>query len=133
MARTGKFSRSLPPLTCPRARRGSGAKSTPSNPTSLSSTPSCACYAGTMGEEESWASIKLLIRKISSRRIAKFGCTTPATTSSKRFGTKTREWEMDTVVSLTTAEGGQALIARHHLHRRRHRDGPARRHLGPRY
>ena len=65
--------------------------------------------SGTMGEEESWASIKLLIRKISSRRIAQIWLHHTGHDPSKGFGTKTREWEMDTVVSLTTAESGQSI------------------------
>ena len=61
--------------------------------------------AGTMGEEESWAPVKLLMRKISSNRIGQVWLHHTGHDSSKGFGTKTREWEMDTVLSLATTAG----------------------------
>ena len=60
---------------------------------------------GSMSEEESWAPVKALVRKISSRRIAQVWLHHTGHDNSKGFGTKTREWEMDTVVSLT--KGGE--------------------------
>jgi hypothetical protein len=59
---------------------------------------------GTMGEEESWAPVKLLVRKISSSRIGQLWLHHTGHDTSKGFGTKTREWEMDTVVSLMGEE-----------------------------
>jgi hypothetical protein len=57
--------------------------------------------AGSMSEEESWAPVKALVRKISGRRVAQIWLHHTGHDNSKGFGTKTREWEMDTVVSLT--------------------------------
>jgi hypothetical protein len=57
---------------------------------------------GTMGEEESWAPAKLLARRITSKRIGQVWLHHTGHDTSKSFGTKTREWEMDTVVKLTT-------------------------------
>jgi hypothetical protein len=57
--------------------------------------------AGSMSEEESWAPVKVLVRKISSRRIAQIWLHHTGHDTTKGFGTKTREWEMDTVVALT--------------------------------
>ena len=65
--------------------------------------------AGTMSEEESWAPVKLLMRKISSRRIGQVWLHHTGHDTSKGFGTKTREWEMDTVVSLTEAESAVSM------------------------
>ena len=68
--------------------------------------------AGTMGEEESWAPVKLLMRKISSNRIGQVWLHhTGSRIRAKGFGTKTREWEMDTVLSLTTTPDEQGIIA----------------------
>jgi AAA domain len=65
--------------------------------------------AGSMSEEESWTPIKALVRKISSRRIAQIWLHHTGHDTSKGFGTKTREWEMDTVVSLTKAIDGNQI------------------------
>ena len=65
---------------------------------------------GTMAEEESWAPMKLLIRKISGRRIAQIWLHHTGHDSSKGFGTKTREWEMDTVASLSAAENDKGVF-----------------------
>jgi hypothetical protein len=66
--------------------------------------------AGNMSEEESWAPIKDLMRKITSRRIAQIWLHHTGHDISKGFGTKTREWEVDTVVGLTRAgEGGDTI------------------------
>ena len=68
--------------------------------------------AGTMGEEESWAPVKLLMRKISSNRIGQVWLHHTGHDSSRGFGTKTREWEMDTVVSLTTSTDERGSVGR---------------------
>ena len=65
---------------------------------------------GSMSEEESWEPIKPLIRKLSARRIAQVWLHHTGHDTTKAFGTKTREWEMDTVVSLTKPpDGGDAI------------------------
>src|SRR5580704_467484 len=65
---------------------------------------------GSMAEEESWAPAKLLIRKISSKRIGQVWLHHTGHDASKGFGTKTREWELDTVASLTAAEDSQGML-----------------------
>jgi hypothetical protein len=58
---------------------------------------------GSMSEEESWAPMRPLIRDITKRRIAQIWLG-HANDSGKSFGTKTREWEMDTVIALSPPE-----------------------------
>jgi hypothetical protein len=65
---------------------------------------------GSMAEEESWAPAKLLIRKISSKRIGQVWLHHTGHDTSKGFGTKTREWELDTVISLTASEDGPGVL-----------------------
>ncbi len=66
---------------------------------------------GSMAEEESWAPVKEMVRKISRRRIAQVWLHHTGHDTSKSFGTKTREWEMDTVVSLTKdAQNDERLL-----------------------
>jgi RecA-family ATPase len=64
---------------------------------------------GTMGEEESWSPVKLLMRKITSKRIGQIWLHHTGHDKSKSFGTKTREWEMEAVVKLTTSESEQNI------------------------
>lgn len=64
---------------------------------------------GSMAEEESWAPIKPMIRAISSRRIAQIWLHHTGHDPSKAFGTKTREWELDTVIALTKTENDERL------------------------
>jgi hypothetical protein len=60
--------------------------------------------AGSMSEEESWAPVKLLMRQLSARRIAQIWLHHAGHDASKGFGTKTHEWELDTVVALLKAD-----------------------------
>jgi hypothetical protein len=60
--------------------------------------------AGSMVDEDAWEPVKLLIRKISARRIGQIWIHHTGHDKSKSYGTKTREWELDTVLSLTKAE-----------------------------
>jgi AAA domain len=64
---------------------------------------------GTMADEESWAPVKHLMRDISNRRIAQVWLHHTGHDKTKSFGTKTREWEMDTVVSLTKVDDQGAI------------------------
>ena len=59
---------------------------------------------GEMGKEESWAPVKLLVKKISSKRVAQVWMHHTGHDATKGFGTKTREWEMDTVIMLSKAD-----------------------------
>jgi RecA-family ATPase len=65
---------------------------------------------GPMSEEESWAPMKRIVRQISSRRIGQIWMHHTGHDASKSFGTKTREWEMDTVIRLTKEEEGDGLL-----------------------
>jgi len=69
---------------------------------------------GSMSEEESWAPVKELCRQISARRIAQVWLHHTGHDTTKGFGTKTREWEMDLVIMLSKIEGeddDQAMAA----------------------
>jgi hypothetical protein len=56
---------------------------------------------GNMAEEESWATVTPMLRQLSQQRIAQIWLHHTGHDTSKGFGTKTREWQMDTVLSLT--------------------------------
>lgn len=62
--------------------------------------------SGAMAEEESWRPVTPLVRKISSLRIAQIWLHHTGHDATRGFGTKTREWEMDTVAMLTAQGGG---------------------------
>jgi hypothetical protein len=67
---------------------------------------------GNMADEESWAPLKPLIRRLSAQRIAQVWLHHSGHDTSKSYGTKTREWELDTVLALTpAADDGSAIIA----------------------
>jgi hypothetical protein len=66
---------------------------------------------GLMSEEESWAPVKHLVRHISSRRIAQIWLHHTGHDTSKSYGTKTREWEMDTVIALASVPDDDKLVA----------------------
>ena len=57
--------------------------------------------SGNMAEEESWAPMKSLVRQISGRRIAQTWLHHTGHDEKRSFGTKTREWEMDSVIMLS--------------------------------
>jgi hypothetical protein len=59
---------------------------------------------GSMSEEESWAPMKMLVRQLSARHIAQIWLHHSGHDATKGFGTKTREWEMDTVVALSKSD-----------------------------
>jgi hypothetical protein len=60
---------------------------------------------GSMAEEESWAPMKTLVRQLSARHIAQVWLHHAGHDATRGFGTKTREWEMDTVLALSKADG----------------------------
>jgi hypothetical protein len=66
---------------------------------------------GSMGEEESWSPMKPVVRRISSKRIAQIWLHHTGHDPGQSFGTKTREWEMDTVLSLAKAGEEDEAIA----------------------
>lgn len=66
---------------------------------------------GNMAEEESWAPITPMLRQISQQRCAQIWLHHTGHDSSKGFGTTTREWQMDTVLSLTKdAQNNEHLL-----------------------
>ena len=65
--------------------------------------------AGPMTDEQGWEPIKLLMRKITARRIAQVWLHHTGHDANKQFGTKTREWELDTVVALKEEAKGVLL------------------------
>ena len=65
--------------------------------------------AGSLSEEEPWLPMKPLLRQLSARRIAHVWLHHTGHDTSRGFGTKTREWEMDTVAMLSRREDDDAL------------------------
>jgi hypothetical protein len=55
---------------------------------------------GEMGDEKAWAPITPMMRKLSQRRIAQIWLHHTGINKTRGFGTKTREWQMDTVAIL---------------------------------
>ena len=59
---------------------------------------------GPLSDEETWAPMVPLIRQLSSRRIAQVWLHHTGHDTNKGFGTKTSQWEMDTVAMMTKKE-----------------------------
>jgi hypothetical protein len=91
----------MPPLNTPTGEKWLWREIDAVKPDVIVSDSIMCLLEGSMSEEESWAPIKAMIRKISGRRIAQIWLHHTGHDTSKGFGTKTREWEMDTVLSLT--------------------------------
>ena len=62
-----------------------------------------------MSDEESWGPMKHLVRRITSRSIGQIWLHHTGHDATKGYGTKTREWEMDTVVRLAFADDNEAI------------------------
>ena len=56
---------------------------------------------GEMGDEKAWAPVNLMMRKFSRLRLGQLWLHHTGHDKSRGFGTKTREWQMDTVAILT--------------------------------
>jgi hypothetical protein len=95
----------MPPLNTPPGEKWLWREIDAVKPDVIVSDSIMCLLEGSMSEEESWAPIKAMIRKISGRRIAQIWLHHTGHDTTKGFGTKTREWEMDTVVSLTDDDG----------------------------
>ena len=67
---------------------------------------------GDMKDETVWEPMKPLIRSLSTRKIAQVWLHHTGHDTTKGYGTKTREWELDTVLSLTfhNKEAGQIKL-----------------------
>ncbi|WP_018408472.1 AAA family ATPase [Methylocystis rosea] len=63
--------------------------------------------AGAMGDEEAWGQVKDLTLQISARRIAQVWMHHTGHDASKGFGTKTREWQMESVIMLSKLDGAE--------------------------
>ncbi|HEY1877237.1 MAG TPA: AAA family ATPase [Rhizomicrobium sp.] len=59
---------------------------------------------GIMGEEESWQPMRQFVRWLSARQIAQIWLHHTGHDSAHSYGTKTREWEMDSVLALRRLE-----------------------------
>jgi hypothetical protein len=87
----------MPPLNTPEGQKWLSKEIEAVRPGLIVFDSIMCLLVGSLGEEESWAPIKPLVRQLSSKR-------------SKSFGTKTREWEMDTVAGLAKANDGSEGI-----------------------
>jgi hypothetical protein len=65
---------------------------------------------GNMAEEESWTPMKPMVRWLSAQRICQVWLHHTGHDTSKSYGTKTREWELDTVLALTPAGDDGSII-----------------------
>ena len=91
----------MPPLNTPAGRAWLWREIDGVNPDIIFLDAIMCLLAGNMSEEESWAPVKDLVRQISSRRIAQVWLHHTGHDASKGYGTKTREWEMETVAMLS--------------------------------
>ena len=66
---------------------------------------------GVMSDEESWGPVKHLVRRITSKKIGQIWLHHTGHDGTKGYGTKTREWEMDTVVRLAFADDNHEAVA----------------------
>ncbi|WP_370143096.1 AAA family ATPase [Bradyrhizobium yuanmingense] len=64
---------------------------------------------GPLSEEETWLPMTPLIRQISSQRIGQVWLHHTGHDTSKGFGTKTMQWQLDTVLMLTKNDGDRSL------------------------
>jgi hypothetical protein len=67
--------------------------------------------SGEMDKEESWGPTKHLVRRITSKKIGQLWLHHTGHDGTKGYGTKTREWEMDTVVRLAFADDNREAVA----------------------
>jgi hypothetical protein len=64
---------------------------------------------GPITDEETWGPVKPLIRQITSRRIAQIWLHHTGHDTQRGYGTKTMQWEMDTVAGLFRVEDASPL------------------------
>jgi hypothetical protein len=65
---------------------------------------------GSGADEDAWAPMKPLVRALSARRIAQVWLNHTGHNSDRSYGTKTKEWEMDTVIGLSKEETDAAAV-----------------------
>jgi hypothetical protein len=90
----------MPPLNIPEGEKWLWREIDRNNPDLIVFDSIMCLLSGNMSEEDSWAYVKGVIRRVTARRIAQIWLHHTGHDASKGFGTKTREWEMDTVIGL---------------------------------
>ena len=90
----------MPPLNIPEGEKWLWREIDRNNPDLIVFNSIMCLLSGNMSEEDSWAYVKGVIRRVTARRIAQIWLHHTGHDASKGFGTKTREWEMDTVIGL---------------------------------
>jgi hypothetical protein len=63
--------------------------------------------AGSMSDAENWAPIILLMRRLTSKRVAQTWMHHTGHDTTRSYGDKTREWQLDTVARLTASGEGE--------------------------
>jgi hypothetical protein len=94
----------IPPLNTPAGQQWLWREIGIVKPDAITFDSVMSLLIGTMGDEESWQPMKPFIKEISIKRIAQIWLHHTGHDPSKSFGTKTREWEMDTVIMLSKFE-----------------------------
>ena len=102
----------MPPLNTPEGERWLDREIELIKPDAIFFDSIMSLLVGNMSDEESWAPLKPLIRRLSAQRIAQVWLHHTGHDTSKGYGTKTREWELDTVLALTPAsDDGTTILA----------------------
>jgi hypothetical protein len=99
----------MPPLNTPEGQAWLWREIDAVNPDAIFFDSIMCLLGGPMTDEQGWEPIKLLMRKITARRIAQVWLHHTGHDANKQFGTKTREWELDTVVALKEEAKGVLL------------------------
>lgn len=94
----------MPPLNTPKGRAWLWREIDSVKPDMIVFDSIMCLLGGKMSDEESWEPMKPIVRQISSRRIAQIWLHHTGHDTGKGFGTKTREWEMETVLIMTKVE-----------------------------
>jgi AAA domain len=103
--------RDMPPLNKPEGAKWLERECQLIGPEAIVFDSIMCLLTGNMAEEESWAPITPMLRQLSQQRIAQIWLHHTGHDTSKAFGTKTREWQMDTVLSLTKdAQNDEQLL-----------------------
>ncbi len=90
----------MPPLNTPEGQNWLRREMETVKPDAIIFDSIMALLIGSMSDEEGWAPMKPFVRELSARHVGQFWLH-HANDLGKSFGTKTRLWEMDTIVSLS--------------------------------
>ena len=91
----------LPPLNTPEGQNWLLAEIVAIKPDLIVFDNVMSLLIGKMADEESWSPVVPFIRQLTARRIAQLWVHHTGHDTSHGFGSKTREWQMDTVAMLT--------------------------------